>query len=275
MSPRLCLEVWGGNPADLVAIACHAEGAGIDGVYLGESPTALNAETWTTLGAVTVATDRIRVGPVIANLLPDYRSAALLAKQGSALASLGGGRFDFRTGVGAARPAGRAWWGSAGVDYPDYRQRLAEAERQLMHLRTVWDHASHPRIEITIAASSARAWALADRFGDRWETSFATIDEWSERAAQAPPQLRTSLEIDAFVGSEKDPDLVWRHVAATRRGEDLAAIHARALIGSPRTVAAKLRALRDAGIHQIVAAPHDPNDHDAISRLAEAKLLAG
>ena len=274
MTPRICLEVWGGDPNELVGIARHAEVIGLDGVYLGESATSLNAETWTTLGAVAAVTDQIRLGPVIANLLPDYRSAALLARQGAALAELSEGRFDFRTGVGASQRAGRAWWSPAGVAYPPYAQRLDEAERQLAELRTAWANADLPTIEITIAATSERGLALAAQFGQRWETSFATIVEWRERAAAAPPHLRSSLEIDAFVGSESDPEQVWRDAVATRRSEDLDAIRDRALVGAPTQVAGQLQALEAAGVGQLVVAPHDPSDLAALSRLAEAAALA-
>ncbi len=274
MTPRICLEVWGGDPNELVGIARHAEAIGLDGVYLGESPTALNAETWTTLGAIAAVTDRIRLGPVIANLLPDYRSAALLARQGAALAVLSEGRFDFRTGVGASEAAGRAWWAPAGVAYPPYAERLKEAERQLGELRNAWADDDLPTIEVTIAATSERSLALAARFGQRWETSFATLVEWRERAAAAPSHLKSSLEIDAFVGSESDPEQVWRDVAATRGGEDLDAIRDRALVGSPTQVAGQLQALGAAGVGQLVVAPHDPSDLAALSRLAEAVALA-
>ena len=274
MTPRICLEVWGGDPNELVGIARHAEAIGLDGVYLGESPTALNAETWTTLGAIAAVTDRIRLGPVIANLLPDYRSAALLARQGAALAVLSEGRFDFRTGVGASEAAGRAWWAPAGVAYPPYTERLKEAERELGELRTAWANDDLPTIEVTIAATSERALALAARFGQRWETSFATLVEWRERAAVAPSHLKSSLEIDAFVGSESDPEQVWRDVVATRGDENLDAIRDRALVGAPTHVADQLQALAAAGGGQLVVAPHDPSDLTALSRLAEAVALA-
>ena len=283
MTPRVCLEVWGADPVALVAVAQHAEAVGLDGVYLGESPTALNAEAWVTLGAVAQATRRIRLGPVIANLLPDYRSPVLLAKQGAALAALSGGRFDFRTGVGADRAAGSAWWSPAGVRYPDYADRLHETDRQLGQLRALWSGASislgnrpfrldlsHPAIDVTVAATTSRALELADRHGDRWETSFATADEWRERALAAPSNRANSLEVDAFVGSASDPDLVWRRAARDRANEDLDLLRSRALTGSPALVARQIAAYGEVGVEQLVVALHDPLDLDAIARLGEA-----
>ena len=279
---RICLEVWGPDPNRLVAIAQHAEEGGLDGVYLGESPTALNAETWTTLGAVAAATDRIRFGPVIANLLPTYRSPVLLARQGAALAALGRGRFDFRTGVGAGTDAARPWWRPAGVDYPGHAERLAEADRQLGVLRTLWSGGAvdlgdgpyrlgleHPPIEITVAASGAPARDLAARHADRWETSFATIEEWASRR-RAAPTSRSSLEIDAFVGPASDPGRGWRSAVADRAGEDLDALRARALVGGPDAVASQLAALEQAGLDQLVVALHEPDDPESVDALGAA-----
>ncbi|MEM9465193.1 MAG: LLM class flavin-dependent oxidoreductase [Actinomycetota bacterium] len=287
MTPTICLEVWGADPRDLITVARHAESVGLEGVYLGESPTALNAETWTSLGAIAAATEHLRIGPVIANLLPDYRSPILLARQGATLAALSGGRFDFRTGAGASRSAGRAWWQPAGVDYPAYEARLEQTEHQLGLLRRLWRGEvveiagagfelgqAHPGIEITLAATGPRALAVAGRLADRWETSFSTVEEWRIRAADASGGLRTSLEIDAFVGSGTDPDRIWRDAARDRDGEDLEAIRARSLVGAPATIAEQLHALGAAGVERLVVALHDPHDLDAITGLGEAARAA-
>ncbi len=288
MRPRICLEVWGPDPRRLIAVARHVEEVGLDGVYLGESPTALNTETWTTLGSIAAVTSHIRLGPVIANLLPDYRSPVLLARQAASLAVLSDGRFDFRTGVGADASAARPWWEPAGVAYPPYDQRAVEVDHQLGILRTLWRGQSvrlgdrpyaleldHPPIEVTVAATSDRALGLAARRADRWETSHATPDEWVARAASAPPGLATSLEIDGFVGTADDPERVWRRVETDRAGEDLVALRTRSLVGSPETVADRLAGLAAASVDQVVVAPHDPNDLDAISALAKAAMIAG
>ncbi len=280
---RVGLELWGADPATLITVARHAEAVGLDGVYLGESATALNAETWTTLGAIAATTTQLRIGPVITNLLPAYRSPVLVARQGATVASLSDGRFDFRTGAGAARRSGAAWWQPADIPYPAYAARLAETERQLAILRALWDGEpvtlgerrftlglAHPPIEITLAATGVRALAVAGRLADRWETSFATESEWRARAAEAPAHLRSSLEIDGFVGSSGDPERVWRRVERDRGNEDLARLRERALVGSPARAAERLVALASAGVDQLVVALHDPTDLRAVDDLATA-----
>ena len=136
--PLVALELWGNDPRTLVRTAVQAERLGLDAVYVGESPTSLNAETWTTLGLVAASTTTLRFGPVVANLLDDYRSPVLLARQAATLAVASDGRLDVRTGVGATRDAGRRWWAPAGVDYPGYAERWSMADRQLTILRSLW-----------------------------------------------------------------------------------------------------------------------------------------
>ncbi|MEM8704994.1 MAG: LLM class flavin-dependent oxidoreductase [Actinomycetota bacterium] len=286
--PRVALELWGPDPIALVQTAVVAERLGLDAVYLGESPTALNAETWTTLGLVAASTSTLRFGPVIANLLDDYRSPVLLARQGATLARASAGRFDFRTGVGASRDAGRRWWEPAGVGYPAYGDRWAMADRQLGVLRRLWrgdeidlgDGAfslgfEHPPIPITVAARGARGLDLVRRHANRWEASYLAVDEFASArdAAALDDHITTSLEVDGFVGGD-DGARVWDRAQNERAGEDLTVIRRRSLHGGAGQVAGQIRALHAAGVEQLVVALHDPHDLDAIETLAAAVARA-
>lgn len=288
--PRLALELWGASPAALVETARRAEALGYDAVYLGESPTALNAETWTTLGVLAAATDRIAIGPVIANLLSDYRSPALLARQAATLAAASHGRFEFRTGAGATTVAGRRWWKPAGVRYGSYSERWSEADRQLGVLRSLWSGAAvelggrpftldldHPRVPITVAASGPRGAELVRRHADRWETSFCTPDEWRERrdTFALADRIATALEIDAFVGVDAThASSLWARVANDRAGENVEALWSRALVGTPEEAALRIARLADAGVGQLTVTLHDPDDGRALAAVAEARSLA-
>ena len=89
---RIALELWGADHDAVVATCLHAEREGIDAVYYGEAPGPLNLDCMTVLAHLAAVTDRIRLGPVIANALAGYRSPLLLAKQAAtiAVASEGG-----------------------------------------------------------------------------------------------------------------------------------------------------------------------------------------
>ncbi|MEM8923708.1 MAG: LLM class flavin-dependent oxidoreductase [Actinomycetota bacterium] len=299
---RFALEVWGADLPTLVDTCRQAESLGFDAFYYGESPNGLNLDCWTVLTVLAQETDRIELGPVIANILPTYRSTVLLARQVATVAIVADGRLAFRTGAGAARHFGRDWWVPYGVDYPSYEARRADADHALGLLRPLWAGEAVPLgpieegpvrlgfdcppILITVSATGPRGMALAATYGDVWESSFRTPAEFEELAEQfhriaallpsddqRPPPVR-SLEIDAAVGT--DAVAAAARLATFRRdraGEDVDALLPRALIGTPQRVAEQIEALAAAGVDQLVIALHDPHDHDALEALAWARRL--
>lgn len=277
--PGIALEVWGADVDQVLATAIRAEQLGFDAFYYGESPPGgLNLECWTVLAALAGATSRIRLGPVIANALPTWRHPALLVHQALTVAALSGGRLDLRTGVGAAARFGRAWWGPHGIDYPGYGARLDDLVTLLDTLARLGP-AAHP-IPVTIAATGRRAMALAAARADRWETSFATPGELTARRQvmdelTAGRPITCSLEIDGFVAADRAAArrLLGR-VRTDRAAEDLDEVLARALVGTPAEVAARITELAGAGADHLVVALHDPHDPDALEALATAVSLA-
>lgn len=282
--PLVALELWGNDPRTLVRTAVEAEQRGLDAVYLGESPTSLNAETWTTLGLVAASTTTLRFGPVIANLLGDYRSPVLLARQAATLAMASDGRLDFRAGVGATQDAGRRWWAPAGVDYPGYAERWSMADRHLAVLGSLWRGEAvdlgagpfslgleHPPIPVTVAARGPQGLELVRRHADRWEASYLGVDDWraARASAELPGTIATSLEVDGFVGRDGGVR-IWAQVEADRAAEDLDVIRRRSLHGGVDEVAAQIRALHEVGVDQLVVALHEPHDLDAVETLAAA-----
>lgn len=277
---RIALEVWAARFEEVRATCLRAESLGLDGFYYGESPHGLNLDCWTTLGALASITERIRLGPVITNVLPTYRSTALLAKQSATVASIAPDRIDFRTGAGAAIEFARPWWEPFGVEYPPYDHRLDELRAALDTLPDLWARLGLPAPPITIAATGRRAMRLTAERADMWETSFATPAEFGDRWAAfrsfgVGRDVRTSLEIDGFVSMTSDGvrRLVDR-VRVERRLEDVDAVLGRALIGTPGEVALQLDALAGVGVEQLVVALHDPHDPDAIAALASARSAA-
>lgn len=275
------LEVWG-TDYDQIEEACRfAEARGLDRFAYGESPHDLNLECWTVLASLARATERIKLGPVIANVLPGYRSALLLARQVETLSRIAPGRVELRTGVGAAADYGRPWWEPHGIAYPSYQQRLADLADAL----ELWNQrqASHDQhVPVVIAATGERAMALTARHADVWETSFCTPEEYRRRrtlfdsiqATVAPGRtVVSSLEIDGFVASTSTRLAQLLDTVRTDRGasEDLTPVFDRALVGTAGQVAAHLDELRAAGVDHVLVALHDPLDLDAIATLAEAR----
>lgn len=277
---KIALEVWSAHFDELRATCLRAEALGLHGFYYGESPHGLNLDCWTTLGALASITDSIRLGPVITNILPTYRSTALLARQSATVAAIAPDRIDFRTGAGAAIGFARPWWEPFGVEYPDYDRRLDELRSTLEALPGLWARLGVRAPAITVTATGRRAMKLAAERADRWETSFATPAEFGERwtafrAAGVGRDVHTSLEIDGFVSMTSDGfgRLAERVRAERGRSEDLDTIFERALLGTPDDVAPQLEALARVGVEQVVVALHDPHDPDAIEALASAQAM--
>lgn len=277
---RVALEVWSNDLGQVESTCRLAEELGFDALYFGESPHDLNLECWTTLAALARSTDRIRLGPVIANILPGYRSTAFLARQAAGIATISGDRFDFRTGVGAAAEFGRAWWEPFGVSYPGYSQRLSETRAAVGALTEWWS--TGPLIPITIAATGRRAMELAATSADVWESSFATPAEFTARnddmtALVGDRSVVRSLEIDGFLSGSEDgmKRLIERVTVERGANEDLDAIFSRALLGTPTRAAERLRELANVGVDQVVVALHDPHDPDALGALAETVAESG
>ncbi len=281
---KIALEVWSSDYREVESTCVLAETLGFDAFYYGESPHGLNLDCWTTLAALARATERIRLGPVITNVLPTYRSTILLAKQAATVATISDGRADLRTGVGAATSFGRPWWEPFGVTYPGYEQRLADLDAALDALPELfadgeWESPSEspgPKIPITVAATGERAMALTATYADVWETSFCTPAEFAARADRMTAILdgraiERSLEIDGFLSTTEAGlhRLLDRVRTERSAGEDLAPILDRALVGVPSNAVVRLRELAAVGVDQVVVALHDPHDHDALHALAE------
>jgi len=252
---RLALEVWGHDYGRLVETARAAEDLGFAALYYGESPQALNLETGTVLAGLAARTTTLRIGPVIANLLPGYRSFPLWAKQIHSLAVVSDGRLEVRTGTGAAARWARPWWEPAGVPYPDRPTRRRILEDWLLALHHLWERPGEPfrrphvafdalaleppveRPPVTVAATGPQSMAVAAHCADGWEASYLTAGEW---------------------------------VALRARFDSLTAALHKALTGPPGRLAGQLAAYRAAGVDQLVIAAVDPHDRSTLETLAAA-----
>src|SRR5215213_6860584 len=88
------------------AMARAAEAAGFDSIWLGdhllsradERPERGPWEAWTLLAALAAATERVRLGPLVA--CAGFHSPGLVAKMAATLAEVSGGRFVLGLGAG-------------------------------------------------------------------------------------------------------------------------------------------------------------------------------
>lgn len=295
---RLALEVWGNDYQQLVDTAQAAEALGFDALYYGEAPHGLNLETWSALAAVAAQTTTIRLGPVITNLLPAYRSFPLLIRQAHALAVISGDRLDVRTGTGAARSWARPWWEPVGVDYPARAERRRLLEEWLAAYDHVWSAPGKPfsspglgfdelrlvpavaRPPLTVAAAGPRSMAIAARHADVWEASYLTpgelrplVAQIDRLAAAAGRALSRSVEVDLVTApTEAERRSLEADFLAGRGGAGPAAL-AKALTGPPERLAAQMAAFVAAGADQLLLAGVDPHHHGALETVARAAAL--
>ena len=135
---RLCLEVWGTDYDKIKETCILAEKLGYYGFYYGESLADIDLDCWTVLSSLASVTSRIKLGPVITYLFPQYRNIVLLAKQALTFQELSKGRLEFRTGAGAKLQYATQWWYPYGIEYPKEKERVLILEEGLQVLKMLW-----------------------------------------------------------------------------------------------------------------------------------------
>jgi len=202
-----------GRIQDVVATARQAEAAGLDMVWLPDSP--LNyREVWSVLGAISVSTNRIGLGPMVTNfssrhLTVTAAAAGTISEAAPGRFAIGVGAGDSAVGFDTMRPATvaqmedgvvklRALMAGEPVAYGDFHAKLRDA------------HQSPP---ILIAASGPRTQRMAGRVGDGAVLPMGRIEQKIEGvlagAAEAGlPRPKMYAALTCAAGEE--PDLVLR-----------------------------------------------------------------
>ena len=198
--PHFCLEIWGTDYNKIKDTCFLAEKLGYNGFFYGESLSDIDLDCWTVLSNLSALTTKIKLGPVITYLLPQYRSIALLAKQAVTLQEISEGRLEFRTGVGAIPQWALQWWHPYGIEYPSNVQRACMLDEGIFLLRKLWKYDSDDElsvhfsgkyyklngapsmkpsktIPITIAAMKRKTMQIANKYADVWESSYLTPDQ--------------------------------------------------------------------------------------------------
>jgi alkanesulfonate monooxygenase SsuD/methylene tetrahydromethanopterin reductase-like flavin-dependent oxidoreductase (luciferase family) len=215
------------DPWGLLEEARLAERAGFDLIGIQDHPYQRRyLDTFTLLGALAAATERVGLFPDVANL--PLRPPAMLAKAAASLDLLSGGRFELGLGAGAFWDAVTAMGGP--------RRRPGEAvealEEAIGLLRDLWSDQrsvrfqgahyrvagvkpgpapAHP-IGIWIGGFGPRMLALTGRLADGWVPSSpyvpperlpaaqARLDEAAAAAGRNPAAIRRLYNISGRIG---------------------------------------------------------------------------
>jgi alkanesulfonate monooxygenase SsuD/methylene tetrahydromethanopterin reductase-like flavin-dependent oxidoreductase (luciferase family) len=134
--------VMSGRPetAPLLTMAEHAEAAGFDSVWIGDSLTARpRHEPLTLMAAIAARTQHVKIGTGV--LLPALRNPVVLAHAIATLDRVAEGRIILGAGIAADTPAIRAEFAAAGVPWD---RRVGRFLETLDICRRLWsrDHVS-------------------------------------------------------------------------------------------------------------------------------------
>jgi alkanesulfonate monooxygenase SsuD/methylene tetrahydromethanopterin reductase-like flavin-dependent oxidoreductase (luciferase family) len=306
---QLCLEVWGTEYEKIKATCIRAEKLGFYGFYYGESLADIDLDCWTIISALVPQTNRIKLGPVITYLLPQYRSIALLAKQAVTFQELSNGRLEFRAGAGAALQYATRWWYPYGIEYPREAERVSILNEGLQLLQMLWDNRNKSSlhfngkyfkingaivkkatnsIPITVAAKKNRMMKIAVKYADVWESSYITPSQFSSLNAEFENILKEmssdhnnnnknrkditkSIELDVIIAESHSELEYKKRIFAMERGPGVYnQILTHGLVGRPDTIAQRINEYTDAGVDQFFLAFQDPLDLKALDLFMDA-----
>ncbi|MFA9271045.1 MAG: LLM class flavin-dependent oxidoreductase, partial [Baekduiaceae bacterium] len=204
------------DPRLVAQLAADAEAAGWDGFFVWDhvrysTDRGEVSDPWIVLSAVAVATERMRIGPLVTPL--SRRRVHKLARETVTLDRLSGGRLTLGVGLGSDNHGELQLPG----EIEDARERAKLLDAGLEQLAAYWDGefvpppVQQPRIPIWVAGRYPAKPPM--RRAARWDGFFPIElpgpDALREIAAQLPP-------IDLIVEIEADEDITpWADAGAT------------------------------------------------------------
>ena len=242
MRVAVTLSPTGDWPAILRA-AQIADAQGLDAVgfwdhYHSERPEWAYVCGWSTYGALALATERIRLLPMVICRL-NY-TTGVLAKETSMLSIISGGRFEPGIGAGDYPKEYIAWH----QPYPDAATRVKALEETIAALRLVWRGElvsySGEQVELTDAGctpappqpprivvgvgGSRRLLRSAVTYAD--ELNVYSDDGIVDAARAAIAEAGRPIDLSVFINWERWPDEVGRELTSwAERGVDRVVIN--------------------------------------------------
>jgi alkanesulfonate monooxygenase SsuD/methylene tetrahydromethanopterin reductase-like flavin-dependent oxidoreductase (luciferase family) len=243
---------------EVVDLAVSAEAAGLDHVWVGDSPVARpRAEPFTLLGAVAGATTTIGLGT--AALIPALRHPLHTAHAIATLDQVAPGRLTVAVGAGFPYDATRAEFAAFSVPFTARNQRL---DRTVARWRSHWSAGADgiprpaspggPPIWLAAGASAANAARIAGLY-DGWLPYSPTAEAYGAgvdamHPATCPPAC--GLYMTLTLGSQATQDRYLREYygVGPKAVATLQACHA----GDPDSAIAFLSPFVDAGARHLV-----------------------
>jgi F420-dependent oxidoreductase-like protein len=304
----LCLMIEGQEGVtwpQWIALARACEEHGIPALFRsdhylnldGQHPERGSLDAWATLNALAALTSTVRLGTLVSPAT--FRHPSVLAKTVTTADHVSGGRVELGLGAGWHEREHEAF----GFPFPPTSERMDILEEQLQVVLGNWSQEPfsfggrhytlrelnaqpkpiqrpHPPLIIG-GRAGPRSAALAARYGDEYNTAFATpddvrerkarIDQACERAGREP--IPFSVMTGVIVGA--DPGQVRDRVArvAGLQGADANALLANPprglVVGTVEEAVEQLAALREAGVSRVMCQQLLHDDLEAVALLGE------
>jgi F420-dependent oxidoreductase-like protein len=307
---ELCLMIEGQEGvtwSQWVALALTCEAHGIPKLFRSDHYLNLEGvnergslDAWGTLCGLAAVTSTLRLGTLVSPAT--FRHPSELAKLVTTADHISGGRIELGLGAGWHDREHEAY----GFGYPALGERMDILEEQLQVVLGSWSGSAaqpfsfdgehytlaeldaepkpiqEPHPPLLIGGSGGRrSCRLAARYGDEYNTVFATVDELGGRRrrlaeaceAEGRPMLPFSLMTTVLVGAD-DKELGQRAAALEQRtGAEPGSIVGEPpdgwIVGTVADAAEQLRALADVGVERVFCQHLLHDDLDAVALIGE------
>ncbi|MCI0635672.1 MAG: LLM class flavin-dependent oxidoreductase [Actinobacteria bacterium] len=255
---------------EIVSMARAAEEVGFDSIWTGDHllygddgrPERGPWDAWTELAALAAATDRVRLGPLVA--CAAFHPPGILARMAATIDEISGGRFVLGIGAGWNETEFRAF----GIPFDHRVARFEEAfeiVRGLLAGERVTVHGRFHRVDdaVLLPSPARRTPLMAGSNGERvlratlphvdaWNTWYTEFANRPERFAELNARISALIEEAGRRPEEVERSACALVVLDPHAGEREIPDGVVPLEGSMDDIADGIRALSDAGADEIV-----------------------
>lgn len=261
-------------------VALKAEEMGVDSLWIPDhllnpikGERAPSMEAWTLATALAEATNRVAIAHT--TLCEAFRYPAVLAKQGAALWDISEGRFILSLGAGWFKREYEAY----GLTYLSHEHRIVRAKEAMLIIRMLWEQDEvnfkgrfysiekgvlepkpSPRPPLWYAGMSPHSRDLVAEVAEGWLMAGGTLEDVERNVEDMLERLerkgrrRIEFAVPGLAFIRSTDGEAERHVEKLTGGDRrvLDRTLDTGLVGSPVTVAQKVRALAEKGANHVL-----------------------